>query len=95
METAKKWKKIRRKQLNQTNNSSIVEPVDVVEKEPIILEKEPSIVEHMEVVEKAEDIKIGTGLDEKLLDEDGEQSGVDSGMQSGVEDGQKMNLPPS
>ena len=90
METAKKWKKIRRKQLNQKNKSSIVEPVDVVEKEPIILEKEPSIVEHMDVVEKAEDIKIGTGLDE-----DGEQSGVDSGMESGVEDGQKMNLPPS
>ena len=81
----------RRKMEEEGNISSAVEHVDVVEKDSSVVEKgssvaekDPSVVEDLDIAEKAQDIKIGTGLDE-----DGEQSSVDSGMESGAEDGQK------
>ena len=68
--------------MNKNNNSSIVESVDV-------LEKYSSIVEHGEIVEKAQDVEIGTGLDEDV-----EKSSLDFGMEDGMEDGQENEFPP-
>ena len=84
------------------NVSSAMEHMDVVEKDSSVVEKgssvvekDTSVMEDLDVAEKAQDVKIGTGLDEKLLDEDGEQSGMDSGMEFGVEDSRKNECPPS
>ena len=60
-----------------------MKPVDIVEKVSSNVEKDPSLVEHVDIVEKAQDIKIGAGLDDKIFDEDGKQSGVKSGAEDG------------
>ena len=83
------------------NISSAVEHVDVVEKvssvvdkESSVVEKNPSVVEDSNVVEKAQDVKIGTGLDNEEMEEVGKQSGVDSGVDSGAEEAQENDCPP-
>ena len=52
--------------------------------------KNPSVVEDSNVVEKAQDVEIGAGLDDEEMEEVGKQSGVDSGAKKV----KKMSVPP-
>ena len=95
MEIIKNRRKMEEEQ-QQGIDSSAVEHVDVVEKvssvvdkESSVVEKNPSVVEDSNVVEKAQDVEIGTGLDNEEMEEVGKQSGMDSGVDSGAEDGQE------
>ena len=58
----------RRKMEEEGNISSAVEHMDVVEKGSSVTEKDPSFVEDLDVVEKAQDVEIGAGLDVCLPD---------------------------
>ena len=58
------------------------------------MEKDTSVVEDLDIAEKAQDIKIGAGLDNEEKEEVGKKSGVDSGMDSGAEEGQENECPP-
>jgi len=84
----------RRKMEEEGNISSAVEHVDVVEKDSSVVKKGSSIVEDLDVAEKAQDVEIGAGLDDEEMDPVGKKSSVDSGVDSGAEDGQEDVCPP-
>ena len=100
MEIIKNRRKMEEEQ-QQGIDSSAVEHLDVVEKvssvvdkDPSVVEKNPSVMEDSNVVEKAQDVEIGAGLDNEEMEEVGKQSGMDSGLDSGAEEAQENDYPP-
>ena len=65
------------------NISSAVEHMDVVEKGCSVAEKDPSVVEDLDVAKKVQDIKIGAGLDNEEMEPVGKKSSVESGAEDG------------